>query len=101
MWLRARRRARAAQQPFTITLEDVKAAWPSDGRCPILGIPLVVQTNGAAADGSPSLDRLNPDWGYETGNIAVISHAANRAKGGLTAEQLEKIAQWMRGKGLA
>lgn len=100
MWGRARTRAKKGAQPFTITVEDVRAAWPADGRCPVLGIALQTQFNGSAADGSPSLDRINPAWGYEPGNIAVISHAANRAKGSMTADDLERVVAWMRRQGL-
>jgi hypothetical protein len=56
---------------------------------------------GTSHDASPSLDRINPAWGYQPGNIAVISYRANRAKGGMRAEELDQIASWMRGKGLA
>lgn len=56
---------------------------------------------GAAQDSSFTLDRVNPEWGYTPGNIAVISFSANRAKGSLTAKQLESIARWMRAKGLS
>lgn len=100
MYESSKQRADAAGVPFTISVDDVREVWPVDGRCPALGIPL---TFGQATvhDASPTLDRLNPEWGYEKGNIAVLSLAANRAKGGLRAEDLERIAAWMRGKGLA
>lgn len=52
-------------------------------------------------DASPTLDRVNPAWGYVPGNIAVISYAANRAKGAMSANDLSKIADWMRAVGLA
>lgn len=87
--------------PFTITVEDVRDAWPKDGRCPVLGIELVRGTNGRALDSSPTLDRLNNEWGYEPGNIAVISLRANRAKCSSTAAELEQVASWMRRNGLS
>jgi len=85
---------------FGITVDDVRAAWPRDGRCPALGLALR-QGDGVVGDASPTLDRINPAWGYIAGNIAVISYAASRAKGTLTAEQLSCIANWMRAEGLA
>lgn len=85
--------------PCTITPEDIRRAWPEDGRCPVLGIRLVAG-QGTLHDASPTLDRMNGSWGYEPGNIAVISFRANRAKGGLTARELEQIAAWMRRQGL-
>lgn len=65
----------------------------------MLGVKLVAG-QGKVRDSSPSLDRLNPSWGYDPGNIAVICYAANRAKGNLSAADLEKIAAWMRRNGL-
>jgi hypothetical protein len=68
--------------------------------CPALGKKMS-QGKGQSHDYSPTLDRLNSQWGYVPGNIAVISLAANRAKGAMRAEELERIAQWMRAQGLA
>jgi hypothetical protein len=99
LWESARLRAEQNMTPFTITEEDIRAAWPSNGLCPVFGMPLEAGV-GFSHDGSPTLDRLNPAWGYEKGNITVISHKANRAKSGLTAEELERIARWMRVVGL-
>lgn len=100
LWQTARERARAAGLVFTITPADVRAAWPADGRCPILGIRLTAGER-VQRDESPSLDRVNPIWGYEAGNVAVVSLKANRAKGNMTAGELEQIVRWMRGRGLA
>lgn len=100
MYALAKSRAKKAGTPFTISLEDVRAAYPADGRCPVLGITLARGKNSKVIEASPTLDRLNNQWGYEPGNIAVISYRANRAKGGLTARELEQIATWMRSRGL-
>jgi hypothetical protein len=43
---------------------------------------------------------LNPEWGYVKDNIVVLSHAANRIKNNARASDLEKIAAWMRSRGL-
>lgn len=86
--------------PFTITEADVAAAWPLDNRCPALGLVLKHGVK-KMQDASPTLDRKNDEWGYVPGNIAVISAAANRAKGKLTAEELGRIAAWMRSRGLS
>lgn len=80
-------------------MADVDAVWPHDGKCPALGIPLVAG-KGVQHDGSPTLDRLVNAWGYEPGNIAVISLAANRTKGNMRARDLDAVATWMRSKGL-
>lgn len=65
----------------------------------MLGLTLA-RGRGKMQDASPTLDRLNSQWGYEPGNIVVISLRANRAKGALTAHELTQIADWMRSKGL-
>ena len=99
LWRKARDRARDEMLPFMLTVADVEAAWPKDGRCPVLGIVLKKGT-GFSTDASPTLDRLVHEDGYEPGNIAVISMRANRAKQRLTATELEKVAAWMRSRGL-
>lgn len=83
----------------SITLDDVKAVWPVDGKCPALGIELK-RGSKKSQDSSPTLDRLNPLWGYTPTNIAVLSLAANRIKSNGRASELERIAAWMRSRGL-
>lgn len=98
----AKQRATKKGIKFTITVADVEAAMPKDGMCPILGKPLKSNTGTGtkyAGDWSPTLDRINSEWGYEPGNIAVISHKANRAKNTLTADELHRVAVWMRRMG--
>jgi hypothetical protein len=77
----------------------VRSVWPANGKCPVLGTAMVSRKKGAGPS-SPTLDRLNNNWGYEKGNIAVISMAANTAKGALSASDLAKVVKWMRAKGL-
>jgi hypothetical protein len=59
-------------------------------RCPVLGIPIKI--GGARSIHSPSLDRIKPNNGYVPGNVRVISDHANRLKGNLTQQQLERRA---------
>lgn len=99
IWESAKTRAEEKMVLFMIAVEDVQAVWPKDNRCPVFG-SVLVSGKGFSHDGSPTLDRINPEWGYEPGNIAVISLKANRAKGGLTADELDAIVQWMRLTGL-
>lgn len=73
--------------------------------CPVTREPL---THGLRADTDWSVDRLNNDAAYAPGNLAVMSTRANRAKGGLSFEQVLAAAraegpageltpeQWMR-----
>ncbi len=66
--------------------------------CPVFGMPLVRpgSSRKGTRDAAPSVDRLDPTKGYVKGNVAVISLKANRLKNNATAEELEKIAAWMR-----
>lgn len=96
----ARQRSLHDGVEFSITEDDIRAVFPADWRCPVLGIAMQYGKL-RLHDASPTLDRINPAWGYVPGNIAVISYRANRAKGAMTAAELEQIADWMRGKGLA
>ena len=95
----AKARALRSGVPFTIGPDDVRAVWPADNCCPVLGIEFAAG-EGNPVDASPTLDRLNNSWGYEPGNIAVISFRANRSKGNMRASELESIVRWMRAKGL-
>jgi hypothetical protein len=92
----AKARAKKQGLPFTITVEDVKAVWPKDGKCPVLGIPLFTNKGKVPGPNSPSLDRVIPDLGYVKGNIAVISMKANLIKQDETDPQVfRRIATWL------
>lgn len=91
MWLSAKRRAARRGVAFTIQPEDV--VIPE--RCPVLGIELVI-AKGRFNENSPSLDRKDPLKGYVPGNVSVISFRANLIKNDATAEELEKVLNWMR-----
>lgn len=45
-------------------------------------------------DGSPTLDRIVPEKGYVKGNVAVISHKANRIKNNGSLEELEAVVSY-------
>lgn len=87
MWERARKRAQRLGLSFTlpkdaITIPDV---------CPALGEP--IRSTGKRSAQSPSLDRIRPGEGYVLGNIRVLSDYANRLKGNLSLEDIERRAQ--------
>jgi hypothetical protein len=87
-------RAIAKGVPFSLTKADVVIPEV----CPVLGIPLRTGKRGFS-DNSPTLDRVVPSLGYVPGNIAVISGRANMIKRDATADELERIAAWMRSRG--
>lgn len=86
----ARSRAKKSGVPFSITKADVVIP----ARCPLLGIKLMVRTDGkyGGAPYSPSLDQIVPKKGYVPGNVWVISWRANRLKGETMPEDLVKFA---------
>lgn len=75
-----------------ITEEDIITS----SFCPILGIPLKVNTGhlGGLSD-SPSIDRKDSTKGYVKGNVWVISQLANQMKSNATPEQLKTFARWI------
>jgi hypothetical protein len=87
MWERARKRAQRLGLPFAlpkdaITIPDI---------CPALGQP--IRTTGTRSAQSPSLDRIRPDDGYVLGNVRVLSDYANRLKGDMSLEEIERRAE--------
>lgn len=92
LYQHAKSRATRRGIEFTITIEDVVVPEV----CPVLGLSLQpgVSKHG---DASPSLDRIDNAQGYVPGNVAVISHKANRLKGDATPEELQLLADWARG----
>lgn len=87
----AKARAKAAEIPFVLTVEDI--VIPS--HCPILGLPLFQMLGRrGGGDNSPSLDRVIPERGYVPGNIIVISNRANRLKNDATIAELRDIASF-------
>lgn len=92
MWSDAKARAKKRGVEFSIDVSDV--VIPT--HCPILGIALQRTIDAGHRHHAPSLDRIDPQRGYVRGNVAVISHKANRLKGEGTVEEHEAIAVWMR-----
>lgn len=96
LWRYAKRRARENGLPFTISVDDVKAVWPADGLCPVLGIKLEKGIR-VQHPGSPTLDAFVPDLGYTPSNVAVISYLANAIKRDVTDPTIiERVALYMR-----
>lgn len=90
LWDGCRRRSIKHAVPFTLAESDLTIPT----HCPVLGIPLAVGTL-QDKDASPTVDRMVPALGYVPGNVAVISHRANRIKSDATPEELGKILEWI------
>ncbi len=84
----AKGRAKKRNLPFTLAISDI--VIPEI--CPILGI-VIKHHDRVLKEDSPSLERIYPDRGYVLGNVAVISHKANRMKGQCTPEELVALGR--------
>lgn len=87
----ARRRAREEDLDFDLTPSDLVIP----DVCPVLGLPLAVNTDGYAQDNSPTLDRVRPHGGYVRGNVMIISGKANRIKSNATAQEILAVGRWL------
>jgi hypothetical protein len=89
LWYVARTRARKYGVEFSITEEDI--VIPEF--CPILETRLT-KGNGYLPN-AMSLDRVDNDKGYISGNVRVISRKANLMKSSLTINILEKLIKYI------
>jgi len=72
-------------------------------RCPVLEIELDwgYKLQGKQKDNSPSIDRIDPDKGYVSGNVRIVSNKYNSIKNNSTPEDRIKIAKyWLANDGL-
>lgn len=98
LWFRAKTRANKYHIEFNIEPSDI--VIPKI--CPILGIPISLNIFSDSEKvtynnpGTPSLDRVDSTKGYIKGNVAVISYRANTIKNCGTAEEHQKIAEFIR-----
>ena len=89
----AKTRARIKGLEFSITEEDL--VIPT--HCPVLGIELRTSSGcgqGPLGPNSLTLDRINNDLGYISGNVEVISWRANSLKSNASPEELRKLAAY-------
>lgn len=84
-------RAKSNNITFNLTIEDI--IIPKI--CPVLGIEIKPFDDSG---NSPSIDRFVPELGYIKGNVSIISHRANMLKNNATAEELQKIVDWIKVK---
>lgn len=77
---------------FNITVEDL---LPLPTHCPVLGIELDYAVGKGRAFNGPSIDRKDPNKGYLSGNVAVISKRANTLKSNASVDELQRILKYM------
>lgn len=78
-------------------LERKDIDWPKN--CPILGIELDYFAD-SRSENSPSFDRIDSTRGYVKGNVIIVSWRANRIKNDGTSEEHEKIASFLKKRGI-
>lgn len=92
----ARERVRSSSKdiPYNVTNEYLYSILPD--LCPIFGTPFIYTGNKKTGPHSPTIDRVDPNLGYVIGNIAVISMKANLIKSNANAEEIQKVANWLK-----
>ena len=97
MFLDARDRAKEKNVAFSVTKEYLKSIATDE--CPIFKTPLEWGHSGLgcgkAKPNGAQLDRIVPQLGYVEGNVAFISHRANRIKDNGTMQEHYDIADWI------
>lgn len=91
----SKQRALSKNREHTITLEDIKEAYPIDNKCPVFGFDLEFGDAGFR-EKSPSIDRIDSSKGYTKDNIQIISWKANRLKSSATTEDLEILLAFLK-----
>jgi hypothetical protein len=88
-----------AGKEFTIIYEEL--VWPE--YCPVLDIRLdyAQKEKRGGNYNSPSMDRIDNNKGYISGNVIIISMRANLIKRDATPEELMKIARFYTSLNLA
>lgn len=93
----AKRRSQVNNVPFDISLEYLRNIATDE--CPIFKTPFDWGPSGLGIGkgkpNGPQLDRIIPQLGYVEGNVAFISHKANRIKGEGTMQEHYAIADWI------
>ena len=83
--------AKARRIEFNIRYEEVE--W--NDYCPVFDIKLNWLSEGRPKDNTPSFDRKDPDLGYVTGNVVVMSWRANKLKNNATDEEIKALAEYV------
>jgi hypothetical protein len=88
----SRKKANAQRQGLEFTVEFGELTFPT--HCPILGIELDYFAE-FRSEYSVSFDRIDPNKDYVSGNVVVVSWRANRIKNDGSAEEHQKIANFL------
>lgn len=89
MYWNAKKRAKQFNLEFNLELSDI--IIPK--YCPYLKVKLTRIQGDGRQPYNPSLDRIDPNKGYEKGNIEVISNKANIMKNNASVLELVSFSQ--------
>ena len=87
-----KKKANALREGKEFTVDFGELTFPT--HCPILGIELDY-FNETKGENTVSFDRIDSRKGYISGNVVVISWRANRIKNNGTADEHQKIAEFL------
>lgn len=87
-----KKKANAIKLGYEFTVDFGELTFPT--HCPILGTELDYFTE-TIQENSVSFDRIDSTKGYITGNVVIISWRANRIKNDGTADEHQKIADFL------
>jgi len=90
----SRCRARALKKNLEFNLDVTDIEIPEF--CPILNIKLETAEKKGGQYNSPSLDRINNNFGYIKGNVQVISKRANVIKSDASLEEIELVYKFLK-----
>ena len=84
--------AKKRKLDFNLTERDlIELSWPIT--CPLLKVKLNYNAKGYDPY-APSVDRLDSELGYVSGNIQIVSVKGNRSKNNLTDAELRQMAKF-------
>jgi len=86
------KKANAIRVGIEFTIEFGELTFPT--HCPILGIELDYFSE-QRTENTVSFDKINPTKGYVSNNVVILSWRANRIKNDGTAEEHQKIADFL------
>ena len=90
---RYRRKSKNLNMDFNIDASYLKEIFPTDKKCPALGMPFKVGYKDGISN-SPSLDRIDNSKGYIKGNVVWVSMLANTIKTSATPEQIIRVGEF-------
>ena len=82
----------AALEKLIVSLLDLQG-----DRCALTGIPFHFHREGADPNLRPSLDRIDSDGHYETGNLQIVCRFINFWKGDTDDEEFRRLLMLVRG----